>query len=65
MSKTVRLKATPERLEVYERCKKGDCTGCPYKYRCEEPFPPETPWKRFTLPTDYRLVDGYFIIEEQ
>ena len=65
MKNIVKLEATPERREVYERCKKGECTGCPYKYRCEEPFPPETPWKRFTLPTDYRLEGDYFVLEEQ
>lgn len=65
MKRNVRLKATPERLEVWNRCKKGDCNGCPHKYKCEEPFPAETPWKRFTLPTDYRLEGEYFVIEEQ
>ena len=63
------LEATPERIEVYTRCSEsgedGNCTGCPYRYKCEDVFPTDTPWGTFTIPTDFALVDGHFIIEQE
>ena len=69
MSGIVKLEATPERIAVWNRCfetkEDKSCSGCPYRYKCEDYFPDDTPWGRFTLPTDYHREGDYFIIEEK
>ena len=70
--RTLRLRATRERRDVWEACvayleSEDDsctCRGCTYKYKCEEYFPVETPWGQFTIPADYRLEGEFYVIEK-
>lgn len=64
---TFELFATNERDNVYNRCiKQGDnCDGCPYRYKCEDVFPVHTPWGSFTIPADFTLEDGFYVIERK
>jgi len=66
--RSIILPATPERVAIWEACEANaaeHCKGCPYRYKCEEPFPEDTPWGRGTIPTDYKREGDYFVIREE
>ena len=56
----MKLEATKLRKAIHRTCcKKGaTCTGCPYRFSCEEQFPyiPSTVRKADLLPCDYKLA---------
>lgn len=63
------LEATMIRKEVYNACvAHGDtCTGCPFRYSCEEHFPyiPRDVRDNDLIPADYSLSnDGTMFIAE-
>lgn len=51
------LEATMARKKVYNACvAQGDtCTGCPFRYSCEEYFPYTR--ENDLIPSDYALTD--------
>lgn len=64
------LKVTAVRMDIWTICKQHDdsCTGCPYKYKCEEHFPSTGHGLEYKdyLPTDYELNEDktLFIVKE-
>lgn len=65
------LEATQERMDVWNACKGCNdwkCTGCPFRYTCEQIFPyiGRDQGANDYLPCDYRLSeDGtMFVVEE-
>lgn len=58
---TIKLETTPERLAVREACEgchDWSCTGCMYRYTCEELFPVTSDAAhRDAMPSEYQLTD--------
>lgn len=65
--RVMRLPVTPERRNIWEHCMRAteNCDGCPHRYKCEDLFPVNTPWGRFTIPADFHLNGDNFVIEEE
>jgi hypothetical protein len=66
---TMTLEATQTRKAVYSACKAHDdrCTGCPFRYSCEEHFPEidREVAVNDLIPADYILSDdGSMFIAE-
>ena len=66
---TMKLEATQTRKEVYNACRTHDehCTGCPFRYACEDHFPEidHRVAANDLIPADYSLtLDGQYFVAE-